>query len=141
TQFDPGDSLNNHNLYWADPTNTFNIRATGGVLIATGVDAGAHPLVGVAVGPGSGTWNSVSDRNVKANFAAIDSRSILDKVVRLPLHTWNYITEDEHVRHLGPTSQDFSAAFGLGANDRTIAVVDADGVALAAIQGLHQIVQ
>jgi len=42
------------------------------------------------------------------------------------------------VRHLGPTAQDFHAAFGLGESERTIATVDADGVALAAIQGLNQ---
>jgi DNA-binding FadR family transcriptional regulator len=34
-------------------------------------------------------------------------------------------------------AQDFRAAFGLGDNERTIATVDADGVALAAIQGLN----
>ena len=35
-------------------------------------------------------------------------------------------------------AQDFHAAFGLGATDTAIATVDADGVALAAIQGLSQ---
>ena len=45
------------------------------------------------------------------------------------------------VRHVGPMAQDFHAAFGLGGDDKHINTVDADGVALAAIQGLHQIVQ
>jgi hypothetical protein len=35
-------------------------------------------------------------------------------------------------------AQDFHAAFNLGADDKHIATVDADGVALAAIQGLNQ---
>jgi len=35
-------------------------------------------------------------------------------------------------------AQDFRAAFGLGAIPTAIATVDADGVALAAIQGLNQ---
>lgn len=35
-------------------------------------------------------------------------------------------------------AQDFHAAFGLGIDDRHIATVDGDGVALAAIQGLNQ---
>ena len=43
--------------------------------------------------------------------------------------------------HLDPMSQDFMAAFGLGNNDKAIGFQDADGVALAAIQGLHQLVQ
>jgi hypothetical protein len=40
--------------------------------------------------------------------------------------------------NLGPMAQDFHAAFGLGENDCAIAAVDADGVALAAIQGLNE---
>ncbi len=35
-------------------------------------------------------------------------------------------------------AQDFYAAFGVGMDDKHISMVDADGVALAAIQGLNQ---
>ena len=35
-------------------------------------------------------------------------------------------------------AQDFRAAFNLGADDKQIAVVDASGVALAAIKGLNE---
>ena len=35
-------------------------------------------------------------------------------------------------------AQDFYAAFAVGPDDKHIATVDADGVALAAIQGLNQ---
>jgi hypothetical protein len=35
-------------------------------------------------------------------------------------------------------AQDFHAAFGVGPDDKHISMVDADGVALAAIQGLNQ---
>jgi len=35
-------------------------------------------------------------------------------------------------------AQDFHAAFGVGSDDTHIANVDADGVALAAIQGLNE---
>jgi len=38
-------------------------------------------------------------------------------------------------------AQDFYAAFGVGPDDRHIATVDADGVALAAIQGLNEKVE
>jgi hypothetical protein len=37
-------------------------------------------------------------------------------------------------------SQDFRAAFGLGEDDKHISTVDAEGVALAAIQALYQTV-
>ena len=39
---------------------------------------------------------------------------------------------------MGPMAQDFRAAFGLGPDDKHITSVDSDGVALAAIQGLHR---
>ena len=35
-------------------------------------------------------------------------------------------------------AQDFHAVFGVGENDISITAVDADGVALAAIQGLNE---
>ena len=37
---------------------------------------------------------------------------------------------------MGPMAEDFHDAFGLGQDEKRIANVDADGVALAAIQGL-----
>jgi hypothetical protein len=42
---------------------------------------------------------------------------------------------------MAPRAQDFKAAFNLGDSDRSITTVDADGVALAAIQGLERIVR
>jgi hypothetical protein len=54
--------------------------------------------------------------------------------------TWAY-TNSPDVRHVGPVAQDFHAAFGVGMDDKHIATVDADGVALAAIQGLNQKVE
>jgi hypothetical protein len=65
---------------------------------------------------------------------------VLAKLAALPITTWAY-TNAPSVRHLGPVAQDFAAAFGLGDNDKHIATVDADGVALAAIQGLNEIVR
>jgi len=85
----------------------------------------------------SGTITGSSDRNVKRDFQQVNSRDVLDKVAALPITTWTYIAEDR-VRHLGPMAQDFYAAFNIGMNDKTISMVDADGVALAAIQGLNQ---
>jgi Flp pilus assembly pilin Flp len=82
-----------------------------------------------------------SDRTKKANLAPVDTREILAKVVSLPITTWNYISQGPEVRHIGPMAQDFHKAFGVGSDDTHIDVVDAIGVSLAAIQGLHQIVQ
>jgi len=82
-----------------------------------------------------------SDRNLKANFANVDSRSILSRLARLPIQSWSYKSEPPNVQHIGPMAQDFRAVFGLGKDDKVINTVDADGVALAAIQALYQLVQ
>jgi hypothetical protein len=88
----------------------------------------------------NGTFVSSSDRNAKENFQSIEPRTVLDKVCALPIAEWNF-KADPGTRHLGPVAQDFRAAFGLGPDDKHIATVDADGVALAAIQGLNEKVE
>jgi hypothetical protein len=84
-------------------------------------------------------FNSTSDRNAKANFAPVNPATMLAKVAALPISEWNFKTDTADHKHLGPMAQDFHAAFGLnGADDKHIAMVDENGVALAAIQGLNQ---
>ncbi len=78
----------------------------------------------------------ISDRNRKENIAPVNPSEVLEKVAALPISRWNF--KEDHVKHVGPMAQDFHAAFGLGHDDKHIATVDADGVALAAIQGLNQ---
>lgn len=85
----------------------------------------------------NGAFVSASDRNVKAGFQPVNPKAILEKVAALPITRWHY-TNNPATPHLGPIAQDFHAAFGLGPDDKHIATVDADGVALAAIQGLNQ---
>ena len=82
-----------------------------------------------------GTLTQGSDRARKENITKVDPATVLEKVAALPVSEWNYLGEGG-VRHVGPMSQDFRAAFGLGNTDKGIASVDADGVALAAIQAL-----
>ena len=80
-----------------------------------------------------------SDRNAKKNFSSIDPQNVLEKVAALPITRWNYKQDSSSIAHVGPMAQDFHAAFGLnGGDDKHISVVDAQGVALAAIQGLNQ---
>ena len=80
-----------------------------------------------------------SDRNAKENFAPLDSQTVLEKVVAIPMTEWNYKGDSADTRHIGPMAQDFYAAFGLnGRDDQHISVVDEQGVALAAIQGLNK---
>lgn len=84
------------------------------------------------------TLVQTSDRNAKENFEPVNALEVLDRVVALPIACWNYKSQSPTIRHIGPTAQDFRAAFGVGESETGISTVDANGVALAAIQGLNQ---
>jgi hypothetical protein len=92
-----------------------------------------HPNGDLQIG---GSLTQLSDRNAKTNFKRVDPRAVLAKVAGLPLSTWSYKDDPIGVTHLGPMAQDFSAAFGLGADRRYIAPADMGGVSLAAIKAL-----
>jgi hypothetical protein len=84
-----------------------------------------------------GVWTNASSRSLKTAFETIDPLAVLDKVAALPVQGWRYKVEDGSTRHIGPVAEDFQRVFGLG-DGESIGTVDADGVALAAIQGLVQ---
>ncbi len=117
--------------------NQFVARASGGVKFFSDINATA----GVQLAAGGNAWSALSDRNMKENFERVDPQSVLDKLSQLPVTEWNLKTQPTSVRHIGPMAQDFAAAFGVGEDDRHISTSDADGVALAAIQGLHHLVK
>jgi hypothetical protein len=133
---------------WADSTdadiastvaNQFIVRASGGVYFYTN----AGLTTGMYLAPGSSNWQPVpapSDRSLKENIEPVDGKDTLKLLAQVPIAKWNYIA-DEPVPHIGPMAQDFYAAFGVGEDDTHISTIDASGVALAAIQGLYEIVQ
>ena len=90
----------------------------------------------VGTAPAIDTGQDHSDRDLKTGFAQVDAAATLARVRDLPITTWSYREDDPAVRHVGPMAQDFAAAFGVGDDDRRIHTVDANGVALAAIQAL-----
>ncbi len=129
--------------------NQMRLRFSGGILMSVNsgywfqvYQTGSH-LIDVSNGAyltTGGAWTNGSRRASKENFGAVDAAAVLERVAALPVLRWNYIAEDDAVQHIGPVAEDFRAAFGVGAGDG-IATVDADGVALAAIQALHAQVQ
>ncbi len=121
--------------------NRFLVRATGGVSFVTGIDSFGSWTAGVSVPAGGGSWSSISDREAKENFSTIDVRDVLERLSTIPVTAWNYKAQGREIRHIGPTAQEFYEAFQVGEDDRHITTVDADGVALAAIQGLYQLMQ
>jgi hypothetical protein len=117
--------------------NSYEARATGGVIFTTAINGVGALTAGAFLNPGSGSWSAFSDERFKRDFRPVDPARILAGVVALPVGEWSYVAQAPQIRHVGPTSQAFRAAFGLGENDTTISAVDAQGVALAAIQGLN----
>jgi hypothetical protein len=113
--------------------NEFVARARGGVTFYSSGNLAS----GVSLAPGSGTWSSLSDRNVKTRILPVSDDGILAKDAMLPISEWSYTTE-RGVRHVGPMAQDFYAAFDVGEDNRHITSIDEDGVALAAIKALNQ---
>ena len=118
----------------ATAPNQFKVRAAGGTIFYS--SANTNNGSGVSLAPGGGSWASLSDVRMKANFRDLDGEEVLAKLARIPIREWNYISQDAAIRHVGPTAQDFHAAFGLGDNDRTISTLDPDGISLRAIQAL-----
>ncbi|MFB0537340.1 MAG: tail fiber domain-containing protein [Anaerolineae bacterium] len=88
-----------------------------------------------------GSLTELSDANAKENLAAVDGEDVLARLAEVPITTWSFKADDPSVRHMGPTAQDFYAAFGLGQDERHIAPLDTNGVALAGVQELYQMVQ
>lgn len=140
---------------WGDSTvadvastadDQFIVRASGGVWFGTTsspdipTDRFINTSTGAYLSTG-GVWTNASDRVLKENFAPVDNQEILARLAGVSISAWNYKGENPSVRHIGPTAQDFHSAFGVGEDNRHISTVDADGVALAAIQGLYQMVQ
>ena len=109
--------------------DNFNAPGAGGTEIMRLAQNGTLYVTG-------GTVGTLSDRAAKQDLVPVDTELVLRKIVAMPVLEWSY-RNDPEVRHLGPTAQDFHAAFGLGNDERMIMTVDADGVALAAIQGLN----
>jgi hypothetical protein len=78
------------------------------------------------------------ERVADAEARPINGHEVLERLAALPVSTWRYHWESADVRHLGPMSQDFRAAFGLGDDERRIDMVDANGVLTVAVQALYR---
>jgi len=122
-------------------SNEFAVRSTGGVRLVTAVDQRGNPVAGVRLSAGGSDWEALSDESARIEFIPVDQRLILEQLAGLPIHSWSYKGQNPSIRHLGPSSQDFSSAFGLGEDDLYISSGDASAVALASIQGLYQILK
>ncbi|MCP3103793.1 tail fiber domain-containing protein [Myxococcus sp. K15C18031901] len=113
--------------------NQFTVRAIGGIRLRTS----SSLSTGCNLYPNSGAFECTSDRDVKEDFRPVDREALLRKVAKIPVETWRFKGTEGGVRHLGPVAQDFHEAFGLGSSDRSIGMLDINGVNMAAIQALE----
>jgi hypothetical protein len=113
--------------------NQFVVRAHGGVTLYSN----SGLLAGVSLEPNASAWSTVSDEMMKENFRDLDGDHVLTALARMPIREWNYKVQNAAIRHVGPAAQDFYAAFGLGEDPLRISTIDADGIALRAIQALE----
>jgi hypothetical protein len=123
----------------AAPTYSLYIDSTGKVGVGTDTPSYKLHVAGNIYGANNlildGFVNERSDVASKTAFAAVDNQDVLERLASVPINTWSYKDSPE-VRHMGPTAQDFRAAYGLGPDDKHLAALDTNGVALAAIQAL-----
>jgi hypothetical protein len=117
-------------------SSSIDIRANGDIRIGTTMSAATLDVSGAVVGGGG--FRAASSRAIKKGFEPVDRRALLDSLEAIPLQSWVYRDGDDSSRHLGPVSEEFFAAFGLGSSDKHIDLVDSTGVTLAALQGVLQ---
>lgn len=128
----------NSNPLTSTNDNSVTMRAAGGYRLFSNSGATA----GVYLVPGGTAWATISDKNAKKDFAAVNTESVLDKLAAIPIERWRYKWEGEQATlNIGPMAQDFKAAFYPGRDDKSITTLEFDGVELAAIQGLNRKLQ
>jgi trimeric autotransporter adhesin len=129
---------------WADASTTdsaqaaanyeFLARASGGFRFRTN----STLTTGCNIAAGTGTITCSSSKALKENFIPVDAEGVLLKIRDIPLNYWSMISDATRARHLGPFSEDFASAFGLGTDDKAIGHQDIDGVNFAGIQALEK---
>jgi len=111
-------------VVYSGNANVWTFQTNGSITSSTGASLTA-----------GGVWTNASDAALKQGFFDINENDLLEKLVTLPIRAWEYIAEPG-VKHIGPTSQDFMSAFGLGSDESGIGSGDAIGVLLACVKKL-----
>ena len=90
------------------------------------------------VGQLATTAYMMSSKKLKHNKEKVSAEIILKGLKKLPVEKWDYKkgVADEG-KHIGAYAEDFSKEFGLG-DGKTINMIDAIGVSMAAIKGLSR---
>lgn len=83
-----------------------------------------------------------SSRKMKTKRGGVSAERVAEKVKTLPVDKWAYKKEasPDGAEHIGPYAEDFKKRFGVG-DGKTIHIIDAIGVTLAAVKGVAQKVE
>jgi hypothetical protein len=120
-------------VYTTD-ANQFRVRARG----VTWFYSNSSQTTGVTLASNSNAWASTCDSLNKEDFREVDRRELLEQLAALRVRNYKMRDQDDGTRHIGPVAQDFHAAFGVGENNTSINMADADGVLFAAVQALYE---
>ncbi|MDH3467764.1 MAG: tail fiber domain-containing protein [Gammaproteobacteria bacterium] len=137
------DMFNNNRFDWFfqnDQDGTFKISRIGSggaeLIVRDRLDgSGGQATLFVDGSIDASNMTFSSSRENKTEIESVEVQAILAGVLELPISRWRF-KEGEHGKpHIGPMAEDFRDVFGLG-DGTHISVTDAQGIALAAIQGL-----
>jgi len=129
------------NFQTEGPSFRFNKAGTGGaevILRGRGDAGGATMFVDGSIQATNIAFTS--SRSKKTDFSPVDGKDVLARVMKLPITQWRFKEGPEGHMHIGPVAEDFQHLFELnnGAEaGKNISLIDTNGVALAAIQGMY----
>ena len=90
-----------------------------------------------ATGSATGfAWSGSSDINLKENLVEHTYSDTLDKIMKMPIYTYNFKTVAPGIKSIGPVAQDFNRLFPSDKDQLSIVERDMCGVALAGVKGV-----
>jgi hypothetical protein len=95
--------------------------------------------VNVSVSPTTGyAWAVGSDINLKENLVEHNYSDTLDRIMDMPIYTYNFKSVASGIKSIGPVAQDFNRLFPSEKDPLSIVDRDMCGVALAGIRGMNE---
>jgi len=108
------------------PNNGNEFRISFGMV---STDINANSATGFA-------WSTSSDINLKENLVEHTYSDTLDKIMEMPIYTYNFKTSAPGIKSIGPVAQDFNRLFPSDKDQLSIVDRDMCGVALAGVKGV-----
>jgi|LakMenEpi02Apr12_1017379.scaffolds.fasta_scaffold00010_3 hypothetical protein len=83
-------------------------------------------------------WANSSDINLKENLVEHNYSDTLDRIMVMPIYTYNFKSVASGIKSIGPVAQDFNRLFPSDKDPLSIVDRDMCGVALAGIRGINE---